>query len=88
MDDKRHIFLKQWGNSQGIMISKNILEKIGITDFKYQELTLEVKDQELVIRKNDNTSRLMAQFHDLLEEKSKVNSFEYNWGQPRGNEIF
>jgi len=84
----RKTYLKQWGNSQGIMIPKTILAELGINDYRDQELELDVVDQKLVIKKVKNTSRLMMKYHSLLDQEPAKKNLEYNFGQPRGKEIY
>ena len=88
MDYKQRISLKPWGNSQGIMISKTILKGLGVTNYKDQEFELEVIDKKLIVKKIDSSSRLMARFHNLLNEEPEDKNLEYDWGEPRGNELF
>jgi len=88
MVEKRRTYLKKRGNSQGIMIPKDILTELGIQDYENQELKLEIIDQKLIIKKVDYSSRLMMKFHRLLEQEPNKNNLEYNFGNPLGTESY
>jgi len=88
MVKNRRTYLKKWGNSQGIMIPKDVLTELGIQDYKNQELELYVVDQELIVKKVDYTSRLMMKFHRLLDKDSNKRKSEYDFGQSLGNEVY
>jgi antitoxin MazE len=79
--------IKRWGNSQGIMLPKNILSKIGIKDPVGQEVELISTDNELIIRKKTSISRLMAQYGHLIDQKPDIGEREFDWGSDVGNEI-
>lgn len=77
-----YVQVKAWGNSQGIRISKDILEE---ADIKMDEvLEVEVSKGRIILEK---TFR-----HKTLEERAmdfegKLNlDGEYDWGEPVGNE--
>lgn len=77
-----YVQVKAWGNSQGIRISKDILEE---ADIKVDEvLEVEVSKGRIILEK---TFR-----HKTLEERAmdfegKLNlDGEYDWGEPVGNE--
>lgn len=74
----------KWGNSQGIIIPKAIMEGC---NFKLNEpVSLEIVNRELVVRP---TFR-----HKSLEERTAEcgGSFgdlsEYDWGEPQGREVW
>jgi len=87
MDQKRAINIKPIGNSQGLIIPKNILKDMGINDYKNQKLTLEVNNHSLIIKKDNSSSRLMDEFGYLQNEKKPENN-ELDWGQSVGSEKF
>ncbi len=74
--------IKTWGNSQGIRLSKDILESIGarIDDF----LDIEVKNDSIVLSKKFK--------HRTLEERAtefngKIGPYkEFEWDRPVGRE--
>mgnify|MGYP000028562190 FL=1 len=80
--DDMYVQVKAWGNSQGIRISKDILEE---ADIKMDEvLEVKVSKGRIILEK---TFR-----HKTLEERAmdfegKLNlDGEYDWGEPVGNE--
>lgn len=76
--------VKTWGNSQGIRISKEILQQAGIK-----------KDDILDIKISDGMIMLVKSFrHKTLEERAadydgqlKLDG-EYDWGEPEGREVW
>lgn len=76
--------VKTWGNSQGIRLSKELLESIGIhiNDF----LNVKVVNGDIVLSKTFK--------HKTLEERAKefngeVGPYEeFQWGEPVGREIW
>lgn len=74
--------VRQWGNSQGIRIPKNILEKldIGISDV----LQIGVEGDTIVLRK--------AFHHKTFEERvaeygGEISVCNFDWGEPEGREM-
>lgn len=76
--------VKEWGNSQGIRISKELLQEAGIR--KDDELDIQFVNGGLFLRK---TFR-----HRTLEERAKEYGGkagpyqEFDWGQPMGREVW
>ena len=76
------VTIRPWGNSQGIRLSKSILEKAGM---KVEDtLVCDVSKNRIVIRK--------AFRHKTLEERmeeydGKIEVCAYDWGEPEGREI-
>ncbi|MDR1018391.1 MAG: AbrB/MazE/SpoVT family DNA-binding domain-containing protein [Lachnospiraceae bacterium] len=74
--------VKQWGNSQGIRLSKDILKIIGLQ--VGDEIDLDVTKNEIIISKKFK--------HKTLEERYEefngpiLHLEEYNWGEPVGRE--
>lgn len=76
------VALKQWGNSQGIRIPKDILEKLNIhvSDI----LQLEVENDSIVIRKSFKHKT----FEERLQEyDGQITICDYEWGEPVGKEL-
>ena len=87
--------VKAWGNSQGIRIPKNILEKLGlhVSDI-LQEANVEINDM-LEVKVSDGMIMLVKTFrHQKLEERAekfggKLNlDGEYEWDKPEGREVW
>jgi len=76
--------VKEWGNSQGIRLSKEVLKSAGI------EL-----DEVLDVTVSDGVITLMKTFrHKTLEERAAefdgklMLDGEYDWGEPVGREVW
>lgn len=76
--------IKEWGNSQGIRLSKEILKSAGIAVNETLEVT--VSDGVITLTK---TFR-----HKTLEERAAefngelMLDGEYDWGKPAGREVW
>lgn len=76
------VALKQWGNSQGIRIPKNILEKLNIHESDI--LQLEVENDSIVIRKSFKHKT----FEERLQEyNGEISVCDFEWGEPVGKEL-
>lgn len=76
--------VKEWGNSQGIRISKEILKSAGIELNEYLDVTV-----------SDGVITLVKPFrHKTLEERAAeydgklMLDGEYEWGEPVGREVW
>lgn len=74
--------VRQWGNSQGVRIGKNIMEaaKLKLSDV----LRIEASENMIILRK--------VQKHKTFEERlaeydGKITVCDYDWGEPQGKEI-
>ena len=70
------VAIKTWGNSQGIRIPKNILEKLGL--HVSDTLQIEVIDDSIVLKK--------AFKHKTFEERvaeynGEISICDYDWGR-------
>lgn len=76
------VILKPWGNSQGIRIPKNILEKLNINIS--DTLQMDVAGDAIVLKKVWKHKT----FEERLEEYGgKISICEFDWGEPIGKEI-
>lgn len=81
--------VKKWGNSQGIMIPKELLKSVGVSEPIGQELVVSINEKsQIVMQPKKSSSRLMDEFGYLEDQKPAVGLREYDWGKPRGNEQF
>lgn len=76
------VAVRPWGNSQGIRIPKNILEKLGISTS--DSLQLSVENDAIVLRK--------AFKHKSFEERvaeynGEISICDFDWGEPVGKEL-
>ena len=76
--------VKEWGNSQGIRLSKNILKRAGISINEILDITV-----------SNGTITLTKSFqHKTLEERAAefdgklLLDGEYDWGKPVGKEVW
>ena len=77
-----HTAIRKWGNSQGVVIPKDILNQMqwSVTDI----LQMETQGEILVVKKQH--------LHKTLEERlkaygGKLSVTEYDWGEPVGKEV-
>ena len=76
------VAIRSWGNSQGIRIPKNVLEKmqLKISDV----LDLEIMDDTIVLRKQF----VHKSFEERLAEfNGEISVCDFDWGEPAGREI-
>lgn len=74
--------IRAWGNSQGIRISKKIMEQLDLRVSDKLDITIE--DNAMVIRK--------AFEHKSFEERmaeynGKIDICSFDWGEPEGREL-
>lgn len=75
--------VKKWGNSQGIRLSKDLLDMIGIHNDDFLDITM--KGDSIILKK-------VKKQHRTLEERAeefggKLGPYEeYDWGEPQGRE--
>lgn len=83
--------ISKWGNSQGIRLPKNILEKLHLRENDKVEIS--VKGEEIIIQKtkkyNNLEERLEAFYGRPISEIGKIeDEKEVDWGAPEGDEIW
>jgi len=76
----------KWGNSQGILLPKCILDSVDIKDTDTVEVVTE--NNNIIIKKLENKKK-----HKTLQERFKnfdgIYEFEQvDWGTPEGKEIW
>ena len=75
--------VKKWGNSQGIRLSKDLLDMIGVHNDDFLDIAM--KGDSIILKKAKKR-------HRTLEERAeefggKLGPYEeYNWGEPQGRE--
>ena len=84
--------IQKWGNSQGIRIPKSLLEALGIRENDRVELvqeqdTITIKKADAVPHKTLE-ERLIAFYGKSVEEISRIQSEEVDWGKVEGNEAW
>ena len=76
------VLIRTWGNSQGIRIPKDILEKM---DLKVSDvLNIEIENGAIVLRKQF----VHKSFEERLQEyNGKISVCDFDWGEPKGREL-
>ncbi len=76
------VAIRAWGNSQGIRIPKDILDKLQL---KVSDvLELEVQNDAIVLRKQFTHKTFEER---LTEYDGKISVCDFDWGEPMGREI-
>ena len=76
------VTIKAWGNSQGIRIPKNILDKLNIN--LSDTLQIETVNNSIILKKVFKHKT----FEERLEEyKGEIDICDYDWGEPLGKEL-
>ena len=76
------VAIRSWGNSQGIRIPKEILNRLGlkVSDI----LDIAVEKDTIIIKK----SFVHRSFEDRLAEyDGKISVADFDWGEPAGREM-
>ena len=79
----------KWGNSQGIRISRAIMEKMNMKINDKVEISL--IDDTICIRKSYQKNSLQERLESFYNQpigKIYVESSEVDWGTPEGDEIW
>lgn len=77
------VIVKNWGNSQGIRLSKSILTKANIK--ADDVLEVEAAENMIILRK---PFRHRSFEERLAEFDGKIDIQEFDWGEPYGKEMF
>ena len=74
--------IRAWGNSQGIRISRKLMEQL---DLKVSDvLDISVENNALVLRKSFKHKK----FEDRLAEyNGEITVSSFDWGEPAGREL-
>jgi antitoxin MazE len=76
------VAIKAWGNSQGIRIPKDILDKLGIQ--VSDVLELDVKNDTIILRKSFKHKTFEER---LAEYNGEISVCDFDWDEPDGKEI-
>lgn len=76
------VAVKTWGNSQGIRIPKDILDKLDI--HLSDVLQLDVEDDRIILRK---TFKHKSFEERLAEYNGDISVCNFEWGEPVGKEM-
>lgn len=83
--------IQKWGNSQGLRIPKALLEAIGLRENDRVELVQ--TGEGIQIKKAANAhrtleDRLTAFYETPIEQISRLDDTEVDWGKPEGHEAW
>lgn len=80
------LIVKKWGNSHGIMLSKPLLDHLGVHGG--DELNIKLENNRLIFEPIENV-RGRYRLEDLLEQIPEDHrAEEITWGGPQGDEVF
>ncbi len=76
------VAIRSWGNSQGIRIPKEILNRLGLKVSDILDIAVE---KDTIIMKKSFVHR---SFEDRLAEyDGKISVADFDWGEPAGREM-
>ena len=81
----------KWGNSHGIRLPKAFLNNIGIVENDPVDITLENEKiiiQKIKTKEHKTLKQRLAEFYGENYENIVEPQKEYNWGKPKGKEIW
>ena len=83
--------IRKWGNSNGILLPKSILDALSIKT--NDAVTIEQKDDSIVIRKAQNPhvsleERLVEFYNKPINAILQEEAAEIDWGSPVGDEVW
>lgn len=76
------VTIKPWGNSQGIRISKEILDNLNLK--VNDTLQIKTSDDSIILKK---AFRHKSFKERLAEYDGKISVIDYEWGNPVGKEL-
>lgn len=78
------VSLQKWGNNQGIRIPKSIVNEMNLD--KNQKFVLTIEDEKIILTKQQENISLIRELFENYETEN--NQREFDWGKPRGNEVW
>ena len=76
--------VKEWGNSQGVRLSKAIMQEAGIRMNDY--LQVEAHEGKIILSKAFHHKTLAERIQESGKPLTSIG--EYDWGEPQGNEVW
>nr|WP_297763929.1 AbrB/MazE/SpoVT family DNA-binding domain-containing protein [uncultured Butyrivibrio sp.] len=76
------VAIRAWGNSQGIRIPKNILDKLGLQ--VSDTLNISVVDGNIILTRTHKHKTFEER---LAEYNGKIDICDFDWGEPMGKEM-
>ena len=74
--------IKKWGNSNGIILTKRMMEEANLA--VNDPLEIEIVDNQIILRKAFKHKSFEER---LAEYEGKIAACNYDWGEPRGREL-
>lgn len=81
--------ITKWGNSQGIRISRALMEQMNLS--LNEKVEISITDNMMCIKKScqyKNLKERMEAFYNEPIDNIFIKSTEEDWGTPKGNEIW
>ena len=76
------VAIRSWGNSQGIRLTKEIMDKLGL---KVSDvLDIETTGEEIILRKSFRHKSFEER---MAEYDNKISVCDFDWGEPLGKEM-
>lgn len=88
------LMLKKWGNSQGLIIPKEVLKQANINSQNPKFDVRVTHNNEIVLKENKTDLKSLFKDFDYkkywseYEDQHKTQSKELDWGKPIGREVF
>lgn len=76
------VAIKAWGNSQGIRIPKDVLERLQLK--VSDTLQMEIEGDALIFRKSFSHKSFEER---LAEYDGRITVNDFDWGEPMGKEL-
>ncbi len=76
------VTIRSWGNSQGIRIPKEILDKMGLNISDV--LDIDISKDSIVLRKSFKHKTFEER---LAEYNGEISVCDFDWGEPVGKEM-
>lgn len=83
--------IQRWGNSQGLRIPKALLDAIGIRENDRVELTMTengINIQKPRVSHRTLEERLTSFYGKSIDQISRVEQEEVDWGKAEGDEVW
>lgn len=79
-----HTQIKKWGNSQGVRLSKEVLEMAGFSESDVLNVTV---SKGVILLTKGFRHKTLEERTAEFGEKIRING-EYDWGDPEGGEVW
>lgn len=79
--------ISKWGNSQGVRIPKELLDKVNLAQNDVVEVIAD--DENIIIKKSKKRTKKYKTIQERFQGFADAYDFEIiNWGKPEGHEIW